>query len=323
MSRHSGLERRVVAEPVEYRANGSGPGQLHGYAVKWMRLSQDLGGFVERIAPETFNKSLADKARVIARYNHDDGALLGTTDAGTLRVGRDDLGLAYEVDLPDTQAGHDVGTLAARGDVRYSSFAFYGYTHEWGLTDEGYNLRTVTSARLHDVAPVNTPAYLDTTVARRSLAERLNMTIDELDGLTIEQREMVSDEEWGSFSKPGDYTSEQWYRACLIHEDGATPDGPKNLSKLPCREPDGHLNRGGVHACAAMISKVTGTPAAKITAAAKALVAIYRNDLKETPPDSLVALADRDYEPPEIEQRETHSVPASIQLSLRELVEKK
>src|SRR5690242_1266310 len=115
-------ERRFTSVPVEIRA-GSDSHTIGGYAAKFDRMSQNLGGFVERIAPGFFNKSRGDGwPGVVARYNHDDNMLLGTTGAGTLRLGIDDVGLQYEVDLPSARA--DVRELVQRGDVRQSSFAF-------------------------------------------------------------------------------------------------------------------------------------------------------------------------------------------------------
>jgi uncharacterized protein len=61
--------------------------------------------------------------------------------------------------------------LAARGDVYQSSFAFYTVADDWGTTEQGFPLRSLKAARLVDVAPVNTPAYLDTEAGLRSLAE--------------------------------------------------------------------------------------------------------------------------------------------------------
>jgi HK97 family phage prohead protease len=168
------IERRLITVPVEWRAapDGNGPGVLFGYAAKYNTDSQDLGGFIETIAPGAFTKTLKENARVLARYNHKDSHLLGTTEAGTLRVSSDDVGLPYEVDLPDTTSGRDLAVLAARGDVRYSSFAFYCIKDEWSFPDDGPARRVLREVQLVDVAPVNSPAYLDTSVAKRSLAER-------------------------------------------------------------------------------------------------------------------------------------------------------
>ncbi|WP_159702462.1 HK97 family phage prohead protease [Arthrobacter sp. 18067] len=171
------LEKRHISQPVEFRATDGGLGVLTGYAAVFNRMSQNLGGFVEQVDPAAFNKSIADQVRVLARYNHDDNHLLGTTDAATLRLEIDGTGLRYEVDLPDTSSGRDVAALAKRGDLVKSSFAFRTVSDDWGLTPEGFPLRTLLAVQLVDVAPVNNPAYLDTTTGMRSLAERLHMDV--------------------------------------------------------------------------------------------------------------------------------------------------
>lgn len=165
-------EIRTMREALEFRASKSnGVGTLVGYAAKFNKLSRNLGGFVEDIDPAAFNKSLADQVRVMCRYNHE--TLLGTTDAGTLRLSVDSEGLWYECDLPDTSTGRDTAVLAGRGDVRYSSFAFIVPPNgdEWGLTESDFPKRRLLSVALVDTAPVDDPAYLDTSSGLRSLAE--------------------------------------------------------------------------------------------------------------------------------------------------------
>lgn len=172
------LERRSTPVVVEVRAAAAGR-VIGGYAAKFDRLSQNLGGFVEKIDRGFFNKSRGDGwPGVIARYNHNDDMLLGTAAAGTLRLDLDEVGLLYEVDLPEARA--DVHELVARGDVRQSSFAFGLFEDDWGMTDDGFPLRTLIKGRLYDVAPVNTPAYEDTTAALRSLAHKFDAPLEDV-----------------------------------------------------------------------------------------------------------------------------------------------
>jgi HK97 family phage prohead protease len=174
----SDAERRFTSVPVEVRAGSEKP-TIGGYAAKFMRMSQNLGGFVERIDPAFFNKSRGDGwPGVVARYNHDDNMLLGTSGAGTLRLSIDEIGLGYEVDLPASRA--DVHELVQRGDVRQSSFAFVAFEDDWGTTDQGFPMRTLVTGALHDVAPVNTPAYEDTSVGLRSLANHFDAPLEEV-----------------------------------------------------------------------------------------------------------------------------------------------
>ena len=171
-------ERRFTRGLVEVRAAGE-TRTIGGYAAKFDKLSRNLGGFVERIDPAFFAKSEGDGwPEAMARYNHDDNMLLGTSGAGTLRLSVDGTGLDYQVDLP--QARQDVYELVERGDVQRSSFAFYTFDDDWGMTDQGFPVRTLVSGQLVDVAPVNTPAYLDTSTGLRSLAERVDADLEEV-----------------------------------------------------------------------------------------------------------------------------------------------
>lgn len=172
-------ERRFTSVRVEVRAGANDKMSIGGYAAKFNRMSQNLGGFVERIDPAFFNKSRGDGwPDVVARYNHDDNMLLGTTNARTLRLSTDNVGLLYDADLPSSRA--DVYELVQRGDVNKSSFAFVAVEDDWTVNDQGFPLRTLLGGRLMDVAPVNTPAYLDTSTGLRSLARKFDAPIDEV-----------------------------------------------------------------------------------------------------------------------------------------------
>jgi HK97 family phage prohead protease len=166
-------ERRFTSVPVEVRAGSDGTMIVGGYAGQSNKLSQNLGGFVERYAPTFWSKSRGDGwPGVMARYNHDDNQLLGTTGGNTLRLGVDEVGLTYDVNLdPEISYQRDLYALVKRGDVRKSSQAFIVYEEEWSTTDQGFPLRTLISGKLVDVAPVNTPAYDDSSVGVRGLAE--------------------------------------------------------------------------------------------------------------------------------------------------------
>jgi uncharacterized protein len=172
-------ERRAFERPVELRAapeGSSSPGTLVGYALTFNSLSRDLGGWFEVIDPEALGPvreggalDIERHVRVLCRTNHDSNLLLGTTDAGTLRLFVDEVGLRYEVDLPNTGAGRDAAELAGRGDFRYSSFAFWTLPDgtEWEYDAEDRLVRRVKALRLSDVAPVADPAYWGSSVGLR------------------------------------------------------------------------------------------------------------------------------------------------------------
>jgi phage head maturation protease len=100
----------------------------------------------------------------------------------------------------------------------------------------------------------------------------------------------VSDTPWGNFSQ-ADYNDEQWARACLV-DRGADTKGKQRYA-LPVREPSGALNRNGVHAAVGGhgIGAVQGIDDAQRKAVARKLVALYKGDLKEDPPEGLENMA--------------------------------
>lgn len=187
----SELHRSITDRPVELRAapeGTSGPGVLVGYALVYSTESRDLGGWREVVDPGAFDESLAAGVRVMCRAEHDSRLLLGTTDAGTLRLVPDDIGIGYEVNLPDTGAGRDCAVLAARGDYRFSSFAFQELDGEWEARDDNALVWHVTKAQLVDTAPVADPAYWTSSVSKRdadaaraALAERRAQRTEEQD----------------------------------------------------------------------------------------------------------------------------------------------
>lgn len=174
-------ERRFTPGLVEVRTTSDGGKRIGGYAAVFGKLSRNLGGFVELVNQSAFNESRMDGfPEVVARYNHDDMMLLGTTAAGTLRLGVDTAGLDYSVAPPPSRS--DVLELVERGDVRKSSFAFRVMSggDEWTTTEQGYPMRTLTNVQLVDVAPVVSPAYTDSTVGLRSLAEYAQADVEEI-----------------------------------------------------------------------------------------------------------------------------------------------
>ncbi|MDE0724649.1 MAG: HK97 family phage prohead protease [Alphaproteobacteria bacterium] len=165
-------EKRAFAENIEVRSKKGESVKAGGYAAKFNVLSEDLGGFRERIMPGAFDDVLDDD--VVVLFNHDQNLILGRTSAGTARINQDGTGLFYEFDMPNSPLGQNLTESLERGDVKQSSFAFSMRAGEerWIEDANGAIIREIVKiSRMFDVSPVVTPAYPDATVAKRSLEE--------------------------------------------------------------------------------------------------------------------------------------------------------
>lgn len=196
------LERRYFGdgEPVEFRDSVDGRNPIAtGYAAVFDRRSLELRdkqgrAFVETIDPAAFNNTLKltqrKQADVLALWNHDTRHLLGRVSSGTLQLSVDEVGLRYEVELPDTTTGRDVAELLRRGDIRGSSFGFRAINPTWS-DDDGVLMRRITEAALVDTSPVTSPAYPDTDAGLRSVALAVGRDPAEVRA-ALEQRRLPS-----------------------------------------------------------------------------------------------------------------------------------
>jgi uncharacterized protein len=159
---------------VELRKAEGKPAVGRGYAAKFNTLSEDFGGFKERIGQGFFDEALGDDVRAL--FNHDPNLILGRSTNKTLRMGVDSTGLWYEWDDPGTSYSQDLLKSLERGDIDQSSFAFSIKEDRWDKID-GLWVRTLLKAgRLYDVSPVTYPAYRDTEASKRSFADMLKVT---------------------------------------------------------------------------------------------------------------------------------------------------
>ena len=156
---------------IELRATGAG--HLIGYASVYNSPSQDLGGFIEIVRAGAFDRSLADPAAITAIADHDRRSLLGRVGAGTLTLASDTRGLHFDVSLPDTTVGRDLAVLVQRGDIGGASFGFMTPKggDRWDFSSQPAR-RELLDVRLHHIAITASPAYSETSVAKRALAER-------------------------------------------------------------------------------------------------------------------------------------------------------
>ncbi len=166
------LETRTLIRTPDVRATDNGR-TIGGYAAVFNSRANIGGYFEEVIAPGAFDDALMQDVRALV--DHDTGRVIGRTKAGTLRMKQDDMGLAVEIDLPDTSDGRDLATLIERGDVSGMSFGFVVTKETWDETMEP-PMRTIQALDLREVSVVAFPAYDDTSIAMRSLEKSREMT---------------------------------------------------------------------------------------------------------------------------------------------------
>jgi HK97 family phage prohead protease len=172
------VERRFHRCPdIELRMGADdSPKILIGYAAVFDELSEDLGGFRERIAPSAFAGSLGGDVRAL--FNHDTNLILGRTKAKTLMVVEDQRGLRCEITLPETTVARDLLESVRVGNIDQMSFGFRTKKDNWEEVD-GQIIRTLIDIELFDVSPVTFPAYPQTEIAQRSMGvwqEAINPT---------------------------------------------------------------------------------------------------------------------------------------------------
>lgn len=142
--------------------------RIKGYALVFNRLSEDLGGFREQIAPEAVLRTLREGLDVRALFNHNPEIVLGRTKAGTLRLDKDPHGLAVTIDPPDPVNPPNLLESIRRGDISGMSFSFRTLEDSWDFKTDPPT-RTLLDMIVREVSPVTFPAYSDTSIAVRSM----------------------------------------------------------------------------------------------------------------------------------------------------------
>lgn len=162
--------RNLTTNNVEIREDENGTRTITGYAVKWEMKSHEMGyfkRFKEQFKRGAFADSLTSDDQ-LALWSHDTSKVLGRTKNGTLRLFEDDVGLRFELDLPNTSLGNDAYETIKRGDVDGVSFGFRMVKQEWDENDTENITRSILKAKLLEVSPVAFPAYPDSQVSARS-----------------------------------------------------------------------------------------------------------------------------------------------------------
>jgi len=171
-------EYRAIRMAHELRAEEkAGKRYLTGYAATYNVLSSDLGGFVERVMPGAFTRSLKEGQDVRHLINHDPNLVLGRTKAGTTVLTEDSTGLRFHTLLPEVGYATNLFESVRRGDINECSFGFVAIRQAWIDEPDPADRQRMRSIRelhdvdLFDVSVVTYPAYDGTTagVSERAL----------------------------------------------------------------------------------------------------------------------------------------------------------
>jgi HK97 family phage prohead protease len=157
-------EVRVNTTSFEVRAEGDGM-TFTGYASVFNSPSEDLGGFIEYVAPGAFKRSLQSRNEVKLLWNHDAGEPLASLRGGTMQLVEDEVGLKVTAQLPNTTRGRDVAELLRTKVIDSMSFGFNVIKDSWSRDGQ---TRTLESVRLFETSIVSFPAYSSTTATVRS-----------------------------------------------------------------------------------------------------------------------------------------------------------
>jgi len=163
-------KRELLSNTIELREGENGLRTISGYAVKWEMKSHTMGywrRFKEQFKKGAFAESITqDDQRAL--WSHDTSQVLGRTKNGTLRLFEDEVGLRFELDLPNTTLGNDAYETIKRGDVDGVSFGFMMVKEEWDESDPDNIVRSISKAKLFEISPVAFPAYPDSQVSARN-----------------------------------------------------------------------------------------------------------------------------------------------------------
>jgi len=164
-------DMRELAPSSKFELRKSGAGAhyrtLVGYAAVFEpHLSDDLGGFREKIQRGAFANALQRNGDVRLLFDHDTASVLARTANGSLELTEDDHGLRVwaRVDMRDPDVAR-VAAKLANGTVDQMSFAFTVEDDEFDDSN-GVPIRTIRQVRdIYEVSVVSIPAYPSTKSA--------------------------------------------------------------------------------------------------------------------------------------------------------------
>jgi HK97 family phage prohead protease len=169
------MERNAMAFETRALGNGAltftsegGKPRIDGRAIVFDSWSVDLGGFRERMMPN----SVELDPDLVALFDHATDKVLGRTSAGTMEVRSDTKGVAFTAYPPQTTWANDLRVSMERGDIKGCSYRMFVDEDRWYVQD-GMVCRDVLKARVSELTVTSMPAYPETTAEARDRATQL------------------------------------------------------------------------------------------------------------------------------------------------------
>ncbi|MGX5541508.1 phage major capsid protein [Bacillus wiedmannii] len=173
--------RNVRLDGVKQNADGSL--FVSGYVNETDTWSQTLGRntkFIEQIRPGAFKRALERAKNIDFLYEHDNNKILADTRSGKLVLREDNKGLYMEATISKTTWGQDAFELIKDGIIQNMSFGFRALKDKVTKGTNGIYERVVHELELLEVSAVRKPAYVQSSIAARSLEiiEEINIEGD-------------------------------------------------------------------------------------------------------------------------------------------------
>lgn len=187
-------EQRILTTQIELRNNDDSD-YIEGYALKFEKWSERLGGWFKEIISQT----ALDNARmdnVVALFNHRDDYVLARnnntqSEYGRLELTVDNIGLRFKFKPTNTSYAKDLMENIRAGVIDKCSFAFnIDYddenADEWDYDEDEriYKRRINKFNEIYDISIVTTPAYSDTEAV---IGKRSKAKVDEIEKQKAEE----------------------------------------------------------------------------------------------------------------------------------------
>lgn len=161
-------EKRMHTVAIEARqVEDDKPKVLEGYAAVFNQKADVEGCFDEMILPGAFSRTLTENKDVLALVNHNFDNVLGRTSNGLLKLNEDNIGLKFELILPDTDKANQTYEDVQCGNLKDCSFLFITVVDEWDYSSEK-PLCILKDVDLIEISIVSLPTYEGTSVSARS-----------------------------------------------------------------------------------------------------------------------------------------------------------